>query len=215
MNGLMKRLRGLLRGKKAKPIKLHRAQEKFRVRYPQYEIGVGTYGQPQVHDWNEATTLRIGAYCSIAGNVQIFLGGHHRIDWVSSFPFPAFVEEAQQIQDYGGSRGDVSIGSDVWICSNSIILSGVTIGHGAVVANGSVVSRDVAPYSVVAGNPAQHVRWRFPEPQRLALLESRWWEWPESEVRSVVHLLCSADLASFLAYVEQRSARQQQPAHSP
>lgn len=208
MNSLLNRLRHLLR-KPPKPPKLHRAQEKFRERYPQYQIGVGTYGMPEVHDWKEGATLRIGSYSSIAGNVQIYLGGHHRIDWVSSFPFPAFVEEAAQIPDYGGTRGDVVIGSDVWLCSNSIILSGVSIGHGAVVANGSVVSRDVAPYSVVAGNPARHVRWRFPEEQCQALLASDWWNWPESEVRAAAHLLCSPDIAAFLDYVRTRSARQQ------
>ncbi len=208
MNSLLDRLRHLLR-KPPKPPKLHRAQEKFRERYPHYPIGVGTYGMPEVHDWNEGSTLRIGSYSSIAGNVQIYLGGHHRIDWVSCFPFPAFVEEAAHIPDYGGTRGDVLIGSDVWLCSNSIVLSGVSIGHGAVVANGSVVSRDVAPYSVVAGNPAQHLRWRFPEEQRQALLASAWWDWPESEVRAVTHLLCSPDIGAFLDYVRTRSACQQ------
>lgn len=208
MSSLLNRLRHLLR-KPPKPPKLHRAQEKFRERYPHYPIGVGTYGMPEVHDWNEGSTLRIGSYSSIAGNVQIYLGGHHRIDWVSCFPFPAFVEEAAHIPDYGGTRGDVAIGSDVWLCSNSIILSGVRIGHGAVVANGSVVSRDVAPYSVVAGNPAQHVRWRFAEEQCQALLASAWWDWPEDEVRAVTHLLCSPDIGAFLDYVRTRSARQQ------
>lgn len=207
MSSLLEKLRRLL-CKPAKLPKLHRAQEKFRARYPHYQIGVGTYGMPEVHDWNEGSTLRIGSYSSIAGNVQIYLGGHHRIDWVSSFPFPAFTEEAAQIKDYGGTRGDVVIGSDVWLCSNSIILSGVSIGHGAVVANGSVVSRDVAPYSVVAGNPARHVRWRFPEEQCQALLASAWWDWPESEVRAVTHLLCSPDLEAFLEHVRNRSAQQ-------
>ncbi len=207
MSSLLEKLR-LLLCKPAKLPKLHRAQEKFRARYPQYQIGVGTYGMPEVHDWNEGSTLRIGSYSSIAGNVQIYLGGHHRIDWVSCFPFPAFVEETAQIKDYGGTRGDVVIGSDVWICSNSIILSGVSIGHGAVVANGSVVSRDVAPYSVVAGNPARHVRWRFPEEQCQALLASAWWDWPESEVRAVAHLLCSPDIGAFLDYADKRSAQQ-------
>jgi chloramphenicol O-acetyltransferase type B len=162
---------------------------------------------PQVHDWNEGTTLKVGAYSSLAGNVQIYLGGHHRTDWVSCFPFPAFVEEAAHIEDYAGTRGDVVIGSDVWICSNSIILSGVTIGHGAVIANGSVVTRDVVPYAVVAGNPAQQVRWRFAEEQRQALLETSWWDWPEAEVRAVAPLLCSADITAFLDHAHRRSAQ--------
>lgn len=73
-------------GRKKTP-KFYRGQEKFRNRYPDYEVGVGTYGLPKVHDWQEGTTLRVGAYTSIADDVHIFLGGHHRVDWISSYPF--------------------------------------------------------------------------------------------------------------------------------
>jgi chloramphenicol O-acetyltransferase type B len=140
--------------------KLQRAQEKFRQRYPCLRFMTGARDRPSA-----------SVDCSIAGNVQIFLGGLHRTDWISTFPFPAFIEEAAGIEDYDGTRGDVEIGNDVWLCSGCTILSGVTIGDGAVVACGSIVTRDVEPYSVVAGNPARHVRWRFPEEQRQALLE--------------------------------------------
>jgi chloramphenicol O-acetyltransferase type B len=186
--------------------KLLQGQAKFLRRYPQYQMGVGSYGLPIVHDWQEGSTLRIGSYCSIAEQVEVFLGGHHRADWVSTYPFPAMVAEAAHIPDYAVSRGDVVIGSDVWLCTHSIILSGVTVGHGAVVAAGAVVSRDVAPYSVVAGNPARHIRWRFPEGIRAALLASAWWEWPEQEVRSIAGLLCSDRLDEFLEYARQREA---------
>lgn len=184
--------------------RLLRPQAQFRERYPDYQIGVGSYGLPIVHDWNEGSTLRIGRYCSIANNVQIFLGGHHRTDWVTTYPFPAYLPEASHIDAYGGTRGDVKIGSDVWLCANCVILSGVTVGHGAVVANGAVVSRDVEPYSIVAGNPAEVVRWRFNEDIRNALLETAWWDWPEKEIRAVVSLLCSEDLTAFLSYARSR-----------
>ena len=135
-----------------------RQQEKFKKRYPNYKIGTASYGMPIVHDNNEGSTLKIGAYCSIASNVQIFLGGQHQSNWVSNYPFPFFFAmQAKYREKYikEGSRGDVIIGSDVWLCANSIILSGVTIGHGAVIANGAVISRDVEPYAVMAGNPAK------------------------------------------------------------
>lgn len=186
--------------------RFYRPQERFRRRYPNYGIGLGTYGMPRVHDWSEGTTLRIGSYCSIADNVQIFLGGQHRIDWVSSYPFPAYLPEAEHIKDFGGSRGDVEIGSDVWLCANCVILSGVTVGHGAVVASGAVVSRDVPPFAVMAGNPAQQVRWRFDETTRNALLQSAWWDWPEAEIRQIVDKLCSDDLDGFIAYASSRPA---------
>lgn len=187
--------------------KLHssaRQQEKFRKRYPNYELGAGTYGMPLVHDLNNGTTLKIGAYSSIAKGVQIYLGGNHRLDWVTTYPFPAFLQEAVHIKSYDVSRGDVIIGSDVWLCADCTILSGVTIGHGAVVAGNAVVTRNVAPYSLVAGNPAKHVKWRFDEATREALLKSVWWEWSEEEIRQNVEKLCSENIQTFLEYVQQR-----------
>ena len=203
---LERQLRKSLRGWLGRPElpRFLRPQARFRERYPRYEIGLGSYGMPKVHDWQEGSTLRIGNYCSIADNVQIFLGGHHRTDWVSTYPFPAYLPEASHIKGYGGTRGDVEIGSDVWLCANCVILSGVNIGHGAVVANGAVVSRDVEPYAVVAGNPAEIVRWRFAENTRSALLEIAWWNWPEEEIRAAVSLLCSEDITAFLAYARSR-----------
>ncbi len=186
-----------------------RQQEKFRRKYPHYLLGEGTYGLPLVHDDHEGSTLRIGAYCSIASGVQIFLGKNHRTDWVSSYPFPAFFEEARHIPDFSISRGDVIIGSDVWLCTDCTILSGVTIGHGAVIGAGAVVTKDVDPYSIVAGNPASHVRWRFDEPTRLALLETAWWDWPITEIRKVMKLLCSTQIEDFLAYARTHKSSQQ------
>lgn len=185
--------------------KLFRGPAKFLQRYPHYQIGIGTYGLPVVHDWQEGSTLVIGSYTSIAEQVEIFLGGQHRSDWVSTYPFPAMIDEAKNIQGYAVSRGDVVIGSDVWLCTHAIILSGVTVGHGAVVAAGAVVSRDVAPYSVVAGNPARHIRWRFAPELCQALLATAWWEWPEQEVRSISSLLCSERVDEFLDYARQRA----------
>ena len=203
---LERQLRKILQGWLGRPElpRFLRPQARFRERYPGYDIGLGSYGMPKVHDWQEGSTLRIGNYCSIADNVQIFLGGQHRTDWVSTYPFPAYLPEASHIGGYGGTRGDVVIGSDVWLCANCVILSGVTIGHGAVVANGAVVSRDVEPYAIVAGNPAEIVRWRFDENTRDALLETAWWNWPEEEIRAVVSLLCSEDISAFLAYARSQ-----------
>ncbi len=187
--------------------RLFRGRERIRMRYPQFSIGVGTYGVPDVQEFGNDTTLKVGNYTSIAEGVRILLGGGHRTDWVSCFPFPLLIDEVKDVPGASPDKGDVVIGSDCWLCANVLILSGVTVGHGAVVAAGAVVTKDIPPYAIVGGNPCRFIRWRFEEDVREALLESAWWDWPVAEVKAVAHLLCSDDLEAFLAY-----ARNRQPA---
>jgi acetyltransferase-like isoleucine patch superfamily enzyme len=187
--------------------KLERAPEKIRLHYPRYTVGVGTYGIPEVIEFGDDEILRVGAYTSIAGGVRILLGGEHRTDWLTTYPFPAMMSGLEDIKDYAPSKGDVVIGSDCWICADAIILSGVTIGHGAIVAAGAVVTRDVAPFSVVGGNPCKFIRWRFEEEVRELLLQAAWWDWPMDEVKAVARTLCSADLETFLTYIRERQAQ--------
>lgn len=193
------------RFRKKKVPRFYRGQVRFRERYPGFEIGVGTYGMPEVHDWAQGTTLSIGAYASIADDVHVFLGGNHRTDWVSTYPFPAYLEEARDVGGHVTTRGSVRIGNDVWLGSGCLILSGVTIGDGAVVAARAVVTRDIAPYAIVAGNPARIIGWRFDEPTRIAMQATAWWTWPETEIRQIVHLLCSAEVGRFLDYARNRT----------
>ena len=144
-----------------------------------------SYGFPRVYAWNNETKLRIGKYCSIAEGVVILLGGEHRMDWVTTFPFSALPQEwpvASVIPGHPGTKGDVIIGNDVWIGHGAILLSGIRIGDGVVVGAGSVVSRDVEDYAVVAGNPAKFVKFRFDEQTRNQLKESSWWDWPHEKV---------------------------------
>jgi len=200
----------LLRSAKNKENRLQdftRQQFKFKKRYPKYKIGYASYGMPTVHTYHDGATLTIGSYCSIASNVQIFLGGQHRISWVSSYPFPLFFRMDSIYKEnclLADSKGDVIIGNDVWLCANCTILSGVTIGHGAVIANGSMVSQDVEPYAVMAGNPAKLIKWRFDESTRKVLLESNWWNWSKDEIIDVMEKICNDDLSHFLNYVKSR-----------
>lgn len=187
--------------------KFERGPARFHQFYPglPYAFGRGSYGLPKVHDWQEGSTLSIGAYCSIAEGVQIFLGGHHRVDWVSTYPFHAMLPHAAHISGYSGTHGDVQIGNDVWLCSNCSILSGVTVGDGAVIAAGAMVVRDVEAYSVVGGNPAGVLNWRFPLAIRQELLQIAWWQWPEDELHGLADKLCSGDIQGFLDYARQRN----------
>ncbi len=110
-----------------------------------YEIGEHTYGKPRVISWKEGSTLKIGKYCSISRGVTIFLGSEHRIDWVSTYPFPYLWEEGKSIKGHPATKGDVVIGNDVWIGYGVTILSGVCIEDGAVIGACSLVSQDVPP----------------------------------------------------------------------
>ena len=184
--------------------KLERAAEKIRLQYPRYTVGVGTYGIPEVLEFGDDTVLRIGSYTSIAAGVRILLGGEHRTDWLTTYPFPAMVKGLEDIKDYAPSKGDVVIGSDCWICAGAMILSGVTIGHGSIVAAGAVVTRDVAPFSVVGGNPCKFIRWRFEEDVRQLLLGAAWWDWPMDEVKALARTLSSDDLPALLEYIRVR-----------
>jgi acetyltransferase-like isoleucine patch superfamily enzyme len=164
-------------------------------------VGPHTYGQPVLRYWGSPRgyVCRIGDYCSIADNVQVFLGGYHRPDWVSMYPFPSFPgwDEARGKQDAFG-RGDVTIGSDVWLGSQCVIMSGKSVGHGAVVAAQAVVSRDVPPYAIVAGNPARVVKYRFDEATIAELLRIAWWDWPPERIGQNMPLLLSGDIQAFI-----------------
>ncbi len=184
--------------------KMERAPEKIRLQYPRYTVGVGTYGIPEVFEFGDDTVLRIGSYTSIAAGVRVLLGGEHRTDWLTTYPFPAMMKGLEDIKDYAPSKGDVVIGSDCWICAGAMILSGVTIGHGSIVAAGAVVTRDVAPFSVVGGNPCKFIRWRFDEEIRQLLLDAAWWDWPMEEVKALSRTLSSNDLPALLEYIRVR-----------
>ena len=169
---------------------------------PRYEIGAYTYGTPTVYDWEQGSILRIGKYSSIADDVTILLGGDHRADWVTTYPFATLKSAwptAEGIEGDQSTKGDVVIGNDVWIGHGATILSGVTVGDGAVVAARAVVSKDVAPYTIVAGNPARPVKRRFSGSEIDALLRVRWWDWPDERVASHLDTLCSCDISRFLA----------------
>lgn len=124
----------------------------------------------------EINNADIGSFCSIANDV-IIGGGAHPLDWVSTSP--VFYEGRDSVvKKYSTHRrpepARTSIGHDVWIGSRALVRQGVKIGVGAVVGMGSVVTHDVAAYSIVAGVPARHVRFRF-EPETVeALLNSQW-----------------------------------------
>ncbi len=164
------------------------------------EVGSNTYGHNDIKiiHGGEGKTLRIGKFCSIAEGVVVFLGANHRVDWFSTYPFGHIREnEFPKVKkDHGhpATKRNITIGNDVWIATNAVIMSGVRIGDGAVVGAYSVVTKDVPPYTIVAGNPAKQIRKRFSDDVINKLLELKWWDKSESEINEISDILCSNDL---------------------
>lgn len=157
--------------------------------------GLHSYGTPTVRWWGEDAGLVIGKYCSIARGVTIFLGGNHRTDWITTYPFNVFRHWRGDSKREGHpwTRGDVVVGNDVWLGDGCTILSGVRIGDGAVVAARAVVARDVPAYAIVAGNPGRVIKYRFPPDQVEALQAVQWWDWPEEKIRANLDVLLGPD----------------------
>lgn len=158
-----------------------------------------TYGTPHIHRYDKTTRLIIGSFCSISGDVHILLGGEHRPDWVTTYPFTMLMpDHTRGITGHPTSRGDIVIGNDVWIGAGVMILSGVRIGHGAVIGAGCVVTQPVEPYCIVAGNSQRVLRTRFSQAQIDALLKIAWWDWPLESIIEALPLLLSKNIDAFL-----------------
>ena len=144
--------------------------------------------------------LVIGSFCSIGSGAAFIMAGNqgHRSDWISTFPFYWMPE----IDAFGGARngfepaGDTVIGNDVWIGTEAIVMPGVKIGHGAVIGTRALVTKDVEPYAIVGGNPSKTLRMRFVEADIARLLELRWWDWSDDELKSAMPLLTDGDISA-------------------
>jgi len=178
-------------------------QKTLQQKYPNYKIGRGTYSDDlMVFSWGEGSVLEIGAFCSIAVGVKIFLGGEHRADWVTTYPFSVLWKCASSFSGHPKSKGDVVIGNDVWIGTEAVILSGVKIGDGAVIAARTVVAKDVPPYAIVVGNPAKIIKRRFNDEVIGRLLLVKWWEWDDKTIEHNMQLILNNDVDGFLAKAE-------------
>lgn len=169
-----------------------------------FEIAEFTYGTPVIRWWGENAKLKIGRYCSIAANVKIYLGGNHRHNCVTTYPFPSppMNKDWPNANQRGlptlpATKGNVVIGHDVWIGDDAVILSGVTVGNGAVIAARTVVTKDVPPYAIIGGNPFKIINYRFSQEEIATLLEMKWWDWPPSIVNHFVPYLCAENVTDF------------------
>jgi chloramphenicol O-acetyltransferase type B len=151
------------------------------------------HGDEISREWEprwEIDKLHIGDYACIGAEVVILMGGNHthRVDWFCLYPFMDYIEES-----YVG-KGDTHIGDGSWLGMRAMIMPGVTIGEGAVVAANSVVTKDVAPYSIVAGSPAKHIKYRFEPSIVEELLALNIYDWPEDKFNALKRYLCADDI---------------------
>lgn len=153
------------------------------------------------YQWHEGF-VNVGSFCSIGSSLTIWLGGNHRTDWVTTYPFGHIYQHI--FNRYNGvghptNNGDVNIGNDVWIASGCTIMSGVTIGDGAVIAANSHVVKDIPAYSIAGGNPAKVIKQRFTTEQIEELLDLKWWDFSDEIINQLTPFLCSNNIEIFLA----------------
>lgn len=167
-----------------------------------WAIGEHSYGHPIIFE-STLARLTVGRFVSIAGNVCLALG-NHRTDTATTYPFSA-LRHIWPLAPDGAShttRGDITIGNDVWIGAFAFVTAGVTIGDGAVVGGNAVVTRSVPPYAVVAGNPARIVRFRFDARIIVRMLDLRWWDWDDRIIAVMLPRIMQPDVGAFLDYCD-------------
>lgn len=156
----------------------------------------------------------IGRFSCIGPRVIVARGNHPTSDWVSVHP--AFFSTEKQCgmtfvdkQLFVEKKQRVIIGNDVWIGDSVILMDGITIGDGAVIAAGALVTKNVEPYSVVAGVPAKIIRYRFESTDTIReLLKMKWWDMPISWIREHADLFQNVE--AFLKYYSDVSGKEEE-----
>lgn len=154
-----------------------------------------------VHD-SDIAYAKLGKFCSVASHVRIN-PGNHPLERAALHHFTyrcskyAMGDDDESFFDWRRAQ-EVTLGDDVWVGHGAVILPGVTIDTGAAVAAGAVVSRDVPPFTIVAGVPAKPIRSRFSESVQEGLLNIRWWDWPHEKLMEALPDFRNFDAESFI-----------------
>lgn len=168
---------------------------------PQIEVGHYTYYDDPEDVYNfEKNVLYLfefmgdklifGKFCQIATGVRFLMNGaNHALDGFSTYPFKVFGKSWKEVPMNARSKGDTVIGNDVWIGNSATVLQGIKVGDGAIIGACSLVTKDVPPYAIVGGNPAQVIRKRFEESTIERLLALRWWDWPVEKITEHLNFL--------------------------
>lgn len=146
--------------------------------------------------------LIIGKFCALARGVKFIMNGaNHKMNGFSTYPFSIFQNGWGKVLPQPGElpyKGDTVVGNDVWIGYEAIIMPGVKIGDGAIVAAKSVVVKDVAPYTIVGGNPNKCIRQRFSDDIIKSLVEIAWWNWDIEKITRNLEIIVAVDIESLL-----------------
>lgn len=185
------------------------------VKHPNISVGKFSYysGYHHKHDFVECARylhdkrkdvdkLIIGSYCSIGSGAVFMMAGNqgHNTQWLSTFPFYFQANIFKDAKNGFEKAGNTTIGNDVWIGSEAMIMSGITIGDGAIIASRAVVVKDVPPYTVVGGNPATFIKYRFEKEEIEQLLKMKWWKWKEEKIKESMTLICSPSIEGLYQY---------------
>jgi len=139
--------------------------------------------------------LIIGKFCMIASDATFMMnGGNHLTEATTAYPFAIFGgawQNAMEGKSYP-SKGDTSIGNDVWIGHGATIMPGVHIGDGAIIATKAVVTKNVDPYTIVGGNPANPIKKRFSDDIIAKLVELQWWNWNINKITENLDMLTAS-----------------------
>jgi hypothetical protein len=151
----------------------------------------------------EVIYASIGRFCAIASNARVN-ALEHPIERVSQHKITYRANEyflgARLDQDFREKRRGqaVEIGHDVWVGHGAVIMPGIKIGHGAVIAASAVVTRDVAPYAIVAGVPAKFLKWRFENKISEQIIALGWWHWGHDKLAAAVDDMRGLSIEAFL-----------------
>jgi len=152
-------------------------------------ISLGKYTSlwgPNLDIYSGNQKVTIGSFCSIARNVSMQAYNHNSKKLSTYFMGQNLFQ--QKWENETVSKGDIIIKNDVWIGSHCVILGGVTIGNGAIVAANSVVTKDVPPFSIVAGTPAKVIGSRFDKATITKIEMLAWWDWSVEKIKEHQYL---------------------------
>lgn len=168
------------------------------------KLTLDSFSYGSIHVIGKGSKVSVGKFTSIASGVIVLSVGHNPSN-VSTFPFNhklfnSNFPRAINSKFHPVSYGNVTIGNDVWIGHEVLIMGGVNISDGSIIAARSIVTKDTEPYSINAGIPASTTRYRFSAEIIQRLLIIKWWEWPIEEIRLAANLLCSPNIEGFINY---------------